>query len=162
MKRVRYLLTLILGLTVPLSSAWAADEDALKAAEELLNTLNMETLLSDSIDAVLTAQVQQEPQLRQHEQAMRTFLRKHMSYASLKPDFLRIYADAFTADELRQLSAFYRTPLGIKTVQLMPQLMQQGSELGMRRVQENLPELEAMIAESANAAAEANAKKQGD
>lgn len=158
MKRARYLLILILGMAVPLSSAWAADDDGLKAAEELLDSLNMETLLSDSIDTVLTAQIQQQPQLQQHEQAMRTFLRKHMSYASLKPEFLRIYADAFTADELRELAAFYRTPLGVKTVSLMPQLMQQGSELGMRRVQENLPELQAMIEGGADAASESGKK----
>lgn len=152
MKTARHLfLSLLLGLAAA-TPAWSADEAALRAAEDLLETMHLDTLLAESLDAVLTAQMQQQPALKQHEQAMRSFLRKHMSYASLKPDFLRIYADAFSVDELRELSAFYRTPVGEKTVRLMPQLMQQGSELGMRRVQENLHELEAMIAESANAA----------
>lgn len=153
MKPVRHLfLSLLLALAAAAPPAWSADEAGLRAAEDLLEAMHLDTLLVESLDAVLAAQMQQQPALKQHEQAMRSFLSKHMSYASLKPDFLRIYADAFSVEELRELTTFYRTPVGEKTVRLMPQLMQQGSELGMRRVQENLHELEAMIAEGANAA----------
>lgn len=145
---MKTLLNLLLVLSSAVNFALparAADDVTLQAAEALLESVNLEQLLAESIDTVLSAQVQQEPMLRQHEEGMRRFLRKHMSYASLKPDLVRIYAEAFTADELRELTAFYRTPLGIKTVSLMPRLMQQGSELGMQRVQENMHELEAML-----------------
>ncbi len=138
------MLALLFAVTIA-APARSADEAAVLAAEELLESINLDQLLSESIDSVLSAQVQQEPVLRQHEAGMRRFLRKHMSYASLKPDLVRIYAEAFTAAELRELTAFYRTPLGVKTVSLMPRLMQQGSELGMQRVQENMHELEAML-----------------
>lgn len=49
-----------------------------------------------------------------------------------------LYARTFSADEIKQMTAFYRTPVGAKMLATMPQLMQQGMQIGqqvvMRRV----------------------------
>ena len=49
--------------------------------------------------------------------------------------------------ELKELTAFYETPTGKKTIEKMPQLMAQGAQIGAARVQENMAELQAMIKE---------------
>jgi hypothetical protein len=68
-----------------------------------------------------------------------------MSWESLKPEFLKIYANAFTATELREINKFYATDTGKKTIENMPALMAQGAQIGAVRVQENIGELQAMI-----------------
>ncbi|NVE00479.1 DUF2059 domain-containing protein [Massilia sp. BJB1822] len=45
---------------------------------------------------------------------------------------LPLYARHYTADEMRQIAAFYRTPVGKKTLQVMPQLMGEAMEMSQR------------------------------
>jgi hypothetical protein len=58
--------------------------------------------------------------------------------------FEALYASNFTVDEMDQLIAFYRTPIGRKSLQQMPQIIQQSMALGqawagkiMQRVEES-------------------------
>ena len=43
-----------------------------------------------------------------------------------------IYARHYTIDEMRQMAAFYQTPVGQKSLRLMPQLMAEGMQVGQR------------------------------
>ncbi|MBB3223302.1 DUF2059 domain-containing protein [Pseudoduganella umbonata] len=43
-----------------------------------------------------------------------------------------LYSRYFTADEMKQLATFYRTPIGKKSLQVMPQLMGEGMQVGQR------------------------------
>jgi hypothetical protein len=47
-----------------------------------------------------------------------------------------IYARNFTADELRQLTAFYRGPIGQKFLEKMPQIAQESMAMGQKFGQE--------------------------
>ena len=78
---------------------------------------------------------------------MMKFFQKHMSWESLEFEFIYMYSQAFTAKELKELTAFYETPTGKKTIEKMPQLMAQDAQIGAARVQENMAELQAMIKE---------------
>jgi len=126
-----------------------AENNAKKEAEILLNTMGMETAFEESISRILNIQLQQNPSLKPYKQVMLDFFSKHMSFQSLKPDMINIYADAFTTLELREISAFYRTPTGSKTIKLMPELMAKGSQLASKRVQDNTQELQKMISDKA-------------
>jgi hypothetical protein len=68
-----------------------------------------------------------------------------MSYENLKPQMLDMYANAFTAAELKDINAFYNTQTGKKTLTIMPQLMAQGGQLGAQTVKDNIEELQQMI-----------------
>jgi uncharacterized protein len=117
-----------------------------KAAESLLGLMGMDTVLSQSVDQMLAMQVQQNPALAPYQAQMKAFLSKYMSWASLKDDMAKIYMAEFSESELNELNKFYQTPLGKKTVQKMPALMAKGAEIGQKRVQEHLPELQAALA----------------
>lgn len=52
--------------------------------------------------------------------------------AELESEMLALYARHFTADELKQMAAYYRTPVGKKTMQLMPQVMTESVAIGQR------------------------------
>jgi hypothetical protein len=43
-----------------------------------------------------------------------------------------VYATYFGADELRQLTAFYRTPVGQKFLQVMPKIAQDSMSAGAK------------------------------
>jgi len=43
-----------------------------------------------------------------------------------------VWADTFSVDELHQIAAFYRTPLGAKMLASMPKLMGEGMRIGQK------------------------------
>lgn len=128
---------------------WADDASEVEA-EALLGVMGMDKVLDESMTQMLEMQVQQNPSLAPYKTIMAEFLAKHMSYESLKPEIIAVYAEAFTAQELKEITAFYETPTGQKAIDTMPMLMQKGAQMAMARVQQNLPELQSKIeAESA-------------
>jgi uncharacterized protein len=68
-----------------------------------------------------------------------------MSFESILDDLVDIYREAFTEEELKQLTAFYSTPVGKKSIEKTPELFQKGGMIGSSRVQHNLIELQRMI-----------------
>lgn len=71
-----------------------------------------------------------------------------MNDPSLVDDMMKemvpLYARHFTADEIRQLTAFYHSPVGAKALSVMPQLMMEGMQLGQRVI---MPRVQKMAAE---------------
>ena len=132
-----------------LTAARASEQTHRQAAEQLLALMDMDKLMSESIDQMLEMQVKQNPAIGQFKEEMKKFLSKYMSWAAMKEDMVKIYTAEFTEQELKELLAFYQTPLGKKTVSKMPKLMAKGAELGQQRVQEHLPELQKAIQEQA-------------
>ena len=148
---MKLLLPILIALSLLQPSALRADEAShKKAAESLLALMGMETLLSQSVDQMLAMQVQQNPTIAPYQAQMKTFLSKYMSWASLKDDIAKIYMAEFSESELNELNKFYQTPLGKKTVQKVPALMTKAAEIGQKRVQEHLPELQATLGAGAD------------
>ncbi len=116
-----------------------------KAAETLLSSIDMSAIMEQSVDQMLQAQIKSSPALAVYEPELKSFLKKYMSWAALKDDMVKLYVDAFTETELNELTKFYQTPLGKKTMKTLPGLMASGAEIGQRQVQAHLPELEATI-----------------
>lgn len=115
------------------------------AALELLEAMRVSEALQLSIETVLQAQMQSNPELRPVESVMRDFFARYMSWENLKEGYAEIYSRAFTEPELREMTAFYRTPTGQKLARATPQLMREGSELGQRAVQEHMDELQEAV-----------------
>ncbi len=141
--------SLLLTASVGPSHAQADEKSHRAAVMELFKVMQMERLIEKTLDASLEMQLSANPALGAFAPKLRQFLAKHMSWAALQEDFVRLYAGAFTEDEVKQLVTFYKTPVGKKTLQQMPKLMQQGAELGMARVQKHMPELMEMMQEEA-------------
>ncbi|HEX8428490.1 DUF2059 domain-containing protein [Hymenobacter sp.] len=135
--------------TTPAATATAAPVSAShrKAAEELLTVMGSEKNTSEMTSQMLQAQLSQRPEMKPVEPEMRAFITKYMGWAAIKDDMTALYAQEFTEKELKELTKFYQTPTGRKTVQKMPQLMMAGMEIGQKRVQEHLPELQQVIGE---------------
>lgn len=135
----------VLVTCLTLSALSSADTASEKEAEKLLDLIGMEDALVQSMSTMLDMQLQQNPALSPYKQVMMEFFHKYMGYDSLKKDMVKIYSETFTASELREISEFYATDAGKKTIEKMPALMSQGGQIGAIRIQENIGELEAMI-----------------
>lgn len=142
MKTLQLSIFLLSLFTAHLVTADAASE---KEAEILLNSMGMEEAMVQSMSQMIDLQIQQNPTLGPYKSVMMEFFDIHMSWESLKPEFLRIYAEAFSAGELQEINRFYATDTGKKTIKLMPFLMAEGSQVGISRVQDNIGELQVMI-----------------
>jgi uncharacterized protein len=125
-----------------------------QAAEELFKVMSIDKQMENAMDQTLTMQIKTQPALVPYKEVMRKFFAKHISYAALKDDLIKIYTEEFTEEELRQIVAFYRTPAGKKLVEKSPALLGKCMQLSANRVQKHEDELKQMI--------EDEAKKQKD
>jgi hypothetical protein len=140
-----YLLALLVLLAMGAPAYAAADESSAAAAEKLLEVMHMNQTLERTIDRSLDVQLKKNPALVTYKDVMRRFLDRYMSYESLKPDLVKIYANAFTSKELAEITAFYQTPTGRKALEMTPELAAEGAQLGIQRVREHVDELKQMI-----------------
>ena len=140
---------LVLALCLALFTAGRAaaqpTESHRAAAIELLETMHISETLQTSINTMMEVQLRGNPELRVVEGVMRQFLNKYLSWESVKNDYGAMYASHFTEEELRQLTAFYRTPVGQKLTAATPAIMAEGARMGERMVQEPSAELQQMI-----------------
>ncbi|WP_320033658.1 DUF2059 domain-containing protein [Halarcobacter sp.] len=135
----------VICLSLLIAQYSIADVEADREAEKLLSTIGMEKVMNLSMSQMIDLQLQQTPALAPYKPVIIKFFNKHMSWESLKPEFLKIYSEAFSAKELHEINEFYATKTGKRTIELMPSLMTQGAQIGASRVQENIEELQAMI-----------------
>lgn len=140
-----YLPLLLLALIF--SNTASADEQAKIEAGKLLDAMQVQKTLDIAIPITLDGLIKQSPKLEPYKGVLLDFLTKHMSYEALKPAFITLYSSEFTAVELAELTAFYSTPTGKKLIDKQPFLYEQGSQIGAKRVQDNIPELEKMLSE---------------
>ena len=145
-------LLVVLALIVPYSmQANEAEETNIPAhkanseALTLLATMNMKESYEGMITRITQMQVQSNPQLKSIEPTIHTFFTKYMGWEAQRGDIAALYAKNYTAEELKELNKFYQTPLGQKTVQLMPQLAAAGAQIGQSKMMEHMPEMKAMI-----------------
>lgn len=116
-----------------------------RAAAELIDLLQLEQLHESSIEMLMATMLEQNPMLTPFRDIFADFFAEFSPWQAMYPQYLNMYRDAYTEPELRELIAFYRTPVGQKTVELMPELMQKGAEIGHRQIEPHLPELERRI-----------------
>jgi hypothetical protein len=50
----------------------------------------------------------------------------------LVAEFIPLYARHFSADEVRQMAAYYRTPIGSKMIKLMPQIAAESMQISQK------------------------------
>lgn len=150
MKKFFVILVAMVSLLCVSSVAMAKEntEADYTAAYELFESMSMKETLEGSINMALEAQMQQQPFLAQYKDVMLKFFAKYMSYEAIKKPMADGYLEVFTADELKQLTAFYNSPLGKKVSANQLKLAELGMTIGMRQVSQHLDEVETMISEA--------------
>jgi uncharacterized protein len=117
-----------------------------KAIEEFLLQMKMDENTESTINQMLAMQVQQNPQMAVFSDVMRDFLQKHLAFDVVKYDLIEVYRDVFTEAEIKELTEFYQTPIGMKAADKLPMLAAAAAQIEGRRVQANMGELQAAMA----------------
>jgi len=137
--------TVVGAASDPAAAKQANDPAAVKAAEELFEVIDMRANYSKTIDMMLEQQIAGNPQLNIFRDTMKLFFSKYMGWEAMKGELTNIYCKHFTAAEIKEITAFNKTPTGQKAARLMPQLTTQSMAIAQRRVNDNMAELQAMM-----------------
>jgi hypothetical protein len=132
--------------TPPASSQTAPSEETMQAARELFGLLSQDMLAQMTagitqqvwpmVQRELAGKVDNAGQLQLRAEFERI---QRENLIDLMKDAPAIYARYFSPAELRELTAFYRTPLGQKSLRTVPQISADTMQLVMPR----MPELQA-------------------
>ncbi len=140
------LATLILAcLAAP--SAWGQQHTRghRQAAAELLDLMKVSQDLESTVGALVDGQIRANPQIEPFRDVMLEWTARYFNWEVIGPQMLDLYMRTFTEAELRDLTAFYRTPTGRKSLEKMPALLQEGMKIGEEVAQQHRGELEVMI-----------------
>ena len=69
---------------------------------------------------------------------------QELSWDALKNDYIKLYVDTFSEEDLKGLIDFYKSPLGQKFVEKTPELMEKSMQISQRRTMELLPKIQQM------------------
>ena len=122
-----------------------AAHQANSEAFTLLATMNMKGSYEGMIKRITQMQVEANPSLKEITPMIEAFFTKYMGWEAQRGDIAALYAKNYTLEELKELNKFYQTPLGQKTVQLMPQLAAASAKIGQSKMIGHMPEMKAMI-----------------
>lgn len=129
------------------AGAVQADQAARDEAEKLFDAIGMQATVDQTVTVMIDAQIRQNPGIAPFRAVILRFFTKYMGYAAVKSNLVDIYEAEFSAAELREVREFYASPTGRKMLAKQPLLARKAVEIGQKRVQENIAELQRMIEE---------------
>jgi len=150
MKKTFLLLTALLFSTI---NTWAAEnQEHREITAELMEVMQVETQIKAGFDAMLPMinQIAQQMKLDQAGteeliQIYRNWFDEDLDQKKLTDTMIELYMETYTKQEIKGLIEFYQTPLGQKTLEVMPMLTQKGAEAGMQEAQSKRGQLMARL-----------------
>jgi hypothetical protein len=136
---MRTLSALVLGCALLLPARAAAQDTArtppptagqMAAARELLEVMHLAEVSAVAVKVALDEQIRANPQLEPFRNAMIEWGAEIFAGDEAKTAYATLYAGAFSEADLRQLVAFYRTPLGQRLANSQVTLAAKGAEIG--------------------------------
>jgi hypothetical protein len=145
----------VLAALLALGARPAAAQETLRheLALQLLEAMRMPDQIQASVATVAATQARLNPDVPGLQEVLRDFLARYVTWDAMKEEYAEIYAGAFTEEELREMTAFYRTPTGQKLARSTPQLTRLGAELGERTLRAHAAELDQLLARRIEAGA---------
>lgn len=129
-------------------SLWAAATPALAqspaqlaAAEDMLVAMDGRAQYEAALVSTLDTQLAADPSLMPYRDVMLGFFQDFVSWEKVRGDYARVYAERFSEPELRELAAFYRTPLGRRFAEESVEVGGELALINMRIVEANEGEL---------------------
>jgi hypothetical protein len=126
--------------------------DQQSPAGQLCDALNLEATAMESAKASFKPALEQIRELGVPQKgldeiaaAAEKFFRKCLTGPGMRQAMIGLYEKHFTPDEIKAMLAFYQTPVGRKTVQLMPEIMGEATAFGQQEAEKNSRAFQAEI-----------------
>ncbi len=140
-------------------SIMASDSKDLKQrkqlAEQLLIKMEVPQSMTKTFNMIFRAQVAQMNRMKLNDAQKTTalkvqketmeLLQKELSWNNIKSSIISVYAETFSAADLKAIIAFYSSPAGKKFVQKQPELQQRMMAMQMNLMQKLQPKIMAIV-----------------
>ena len=113
-----------------------------KSVEELIKVMELKDQYTESRKMMSDIQIKyidSNKNIAATFQTIQKLKDKYLSWDIVKADFIKVYSEAFTEEEIKGLINFYKTPLGQKLVEKQPEIAQKISKLIMERSRKYMP-----------------------
>jgi hypothetical protein len=138
--------TLVLAiLAAPALQGQQSSRGHRQAAGELLEVMKGTQDMTAAMTAIVDAQVAAKPDMAPYRDVLLSWAGQYLNWEAIGPQMIDLYMRTFTEAEIRDLIAFYRTPTGRKSLEKLPQVMQESYRLGEQLAEQHKGELVAMI-----------------
>jgi hypothetical protein len=110
-----------------------------RAQEERVEAISQQQLAGVPLDA------DQKKAFDDYRAKVVELLRSSASWKALEPDFVKLYSDAYTEEELDGILAFYRSPVGRAMLAKAPELTEQSIAISQRRMTALAPKVQELM-----------------
>ena len=162
----KYIVTLLLTLS-PLLSCFAETSAIRPDVDELLTVMRMEKTMQSAMEQVkkvipqMMASMVAQGKISQAEgekskaiqEKIFTLVQEEMSWQKRKADFAQIYAESLTPEEVKGITAFYKSPAGQAFLDKQPLIMQKTMVMQQKMMVELMPKIEALVESETKGAA---------
>ncbi|BDS08019.1 hypothetical protein NT6N_30590 [Oceaniferula spumae] len=118
-----------------------ADEES-SPALQLMKLIKLEQTMNDASKAAFSPYLNQlreqgipEAGVKEVSDAADVYFNQVATDPDLKAEMVKLYEKEFSKEELLELVAFYKSPIGQKSLDVMPALMNTGAKLGEKYAQ---------------------------
>jgi hypothetical protein len=119
------------------SFAFANNTSHRQAAAEMLDLVSGPETIKASLSSVLTPMLNgmkdngtSDDAVNALRAAFTDWLETEIRWDELRPQMVELYVSRFSESELRELTAFYRSPVGKKALNALPGLVAEGAKIG--------------------------------
>lgn len=120
-------------------------KEAVTAAYKLFDSMHLKSIYGQIVQNATNGLIQREAKLKKVRTDIEGFYKKYIGWDTVKDDLANLYAKYYTASELDELTKFYKTDLGQKTLKLLPKISVEGRKLGYDKVMSHQSELKTII-----------------
>ncbi|MCA1801508.1 MAG: DUF2059 domain-containing protein [Rhodothermaceae bacterium] len=149
MRSIKIILLLALFSLTFTSLHAQGTESHRSAVNDLLETVEFEKNMLETIENMLELQIRQNPDLIAFRDVMSSFFIKHLTSDEVKERYVDIYLESFTEEEIVELNSFFKTDLGRKYYIESQNLSLKGMQIGEEVVQQNMGEFQQLMMERA-------------
>ena len=132
------LLILLLGTVVfPLQAKISEAEE--QTVYEMFEAQGMREQMNRIIAVTVQNQINAAPDLKPYQLDMIRFFMQAAGYDVVKKDLVKIYLKHFTVGEIREITKFYRSAVGIKMKKVSAEILLEANELSRQRMEKAVP-----------------------
>ena len=152
MKR-KIMFTLFLIMLPVLS--FAGDKENL--AEEIMKLTNMQKMMDQTKVQIQQMQIRVMQQLEVSEKdkkgaaefqnKINEMIFNELTWDNIKSEYIKLFVDVYTIDELKGLVQFYKSPAGQSLIKKQPIIMQKSMMISQSKIQKLIPKLKKMTDE---------------
>jgi len=155
----KHLLVLLLTVTSPLLTL-AQEPSVRPDVDELFTVMRMEKTMQNAMDQVkkmvpqMTSNMMSKmtdvpadaaEKAKASQEKVMTLVQEEMNWAKFKPMMAAVYAESLTPEEVKGITAFYKSPAGQAFLDKQPVIMQKSMVMQQKLMMDMMPKIQALM-----------------